>query len=495
MMIQISKKARHGFLWTICLLTIFSVVLTACAPTETAQPEEPPTTAIEEPAVEEPAVEEPIVEEPASEEESELPPAEEIEEEGTPQFEPISILIPENPWVPALQTLTKMYEEETGNVVNVNLTPFQGMIQKSVNAVQAPESEFDIIALNEALLPMFYASQWAIPLSNIDPEFELDPEIISYENAARWDPELGISTPDSLVYGIPINGNVQLFFYRADLYEEHGLSAPETWADVEEAAEILADPPDIYGYALRTNPPNISTQVFIKAYGGSLLDYDLDSGQWIIGVNDERSVEAIEYSLKLAEAFGPPNWQSIGQAEMMTLMASGKLAQGIMISSVAEAIDDPNMSLVAGDVAATVVPRPVDGDHAAMTGIWMLIIPHNTIEAHQPAALAFIEWATSREAQLAFAQAGGTPVRADVYEELQDDPDYGWWMSAILDTIPYMYTLPRTPYIESVLNPFINNMGLAIVGDLTPQEALDQTALTMFEALTDIGLNVKPINE
>ena len=274
------QKQRRSWRIGLVLVAALALILAACT------------------SAEEVATEAPVVE--ATE--SEVVPTEEIEpeQEVFPSFDPITVLIPEEPWFSAMAKLAELYEEETGNVVNLSVTPFQGMIQKSVNSIQAPESEFDIIVLNEALYPMFYASQWVVPFNDINPDFELDPEIISYENAARWDPELGISTADGAVYGIPINGNVQLFFYRADLYEENGLSAPETWADVEEAAAILADPPNIYGYASRTNPPNISTQAFIKGYGGSLLDYDIESGTWVISVNEDVAVTAIEEWLRLA---------------------------------------------------------------------------------------------------------------------------------------------------------------------------------------------------
>jgi ABC-type glycerol-3-phosphate transport system substrate-binding protein len=96
---------------------------------------------------------------------------------------------------------------------------------------------------------------------------------------------------------------------------------------------------------------------------------------------------------------------------------------------------------------------------------------------------------------MTFAHAGGTPVRTDVYEELQDDPELGWWMSAIYDTIPYMHTLPKTPHIESVLNPYINSLSQMIAGDLTVEEALDQAAQLIYDSLTNVGLKVAPLDE
>lgn len=70
-------------------------------------------------------------------------------EEETAPLPAISILINDSPWFAGFEALVNKYVEETGNEVNLIVTPFAGMLEKSRNAVQARESEFDIINLNE----------------------------------------------------------------------------------------------------------------------------------------------------------------------------------------------------------------------------------------------------------------------------------------------------------------------------------------------------------
>ena len=159
-------------------------------------------------------------------------------EETTP-LPTITILINDSPWFAGFEALVNKYVEETGNEVELNVTPFAGMLEKSRNAVQAPESEFDILNLNEQWYMQFYADGLVTPISEIDSDFELDPQIIEYEWATRWDPELGYSTSNGEIYGLPINGNIMLFFYRKDLFEENGIAVPQTWDDVKAAARLL----------------------------------------------------------------------------------------------------------------------------------------------------------------------------------------------------------------------------------------------------------------
>ena len=152
--------------------------------------------------------------------------------QDVPSVGPISIQINDSPWYAGFEALVNQYVDTTGNQVNLDVTPFAGMLQKSRNAVQASESEFDLMNLNEQWYSQFYKGGLVVPIKEIDPEFELDPNIIEYDYSTRWDFDIDYSGPNGDIYGLPINGNIQLFFYRKDLLEEKGLDVPQTWDDV-----------------------------------------------------------------------------------------------------------------------------------------------------------------------------------------------------------------------------------------------------------------------
>ncbi|MDZ7799428.1 MAG: extracellular solute-binding protein [Trueperaceae bacterium] len=257
----------------------------------------------------------------------------------------ITILINDSPWLGGFEALVERYEADTGNEVVLNVTPFPGMLQRSRNAVTASESEFDLINLNEQWYSQFYANELVTPIHEIDPDFELDPEVIEYEAATRWDHEIGYSTEDGTLYGLPINGNIQLFFYRQDLFEEAGLDAPVTWDDVEEAAEALHDPPNRFALVNRTSPGNWEFQSYLHSFGGGVIELDEETGQWDVVLNEEPSIEALRRWIEYGERFGPPNYADVGQAELISLMASGRAAMAHMVGAAAPNLEDPDQSL------------------------------------------------------------------------------------------------------------------------------------------------------
>ncbi len=207
------------------------------------------------------------------------------------QVVPITILINESPWFAGFEALVDKYMEDTGNEVVLNVTPFNGMLEKSRNAVQADESEFDILNLNEQWYVQFYEGGLVTPILEIDPDFELDPNVIEYDYATRWDPEIDYSGPNGEIYGLPINGNIQLFFYRTDLFEEAGLEPPQTWAEVEEAAKVFNDPPNMYGFSIRTAPPNWEFQAYLASHGTNLVAFDPETGEWEVGLAKPEAVD------------------------------------------------------------------------------------------------------------------------------------------------------------------------------------------------------------
>jgi multiple sugar transport system substrate-binding protein len=142
---------------------------------------------------------------------------------------PITILINDSPWFGGFEAVVDLYEEQTGNAVELDVTPFGGMLEKARNAVRGSESPYDLVNLDTQWTIEFYKGGFLAPLQEIDPEFDLPPEVLRYGDSGYWNAEKEWRTADAgtLMTYSP-NGNVQLFYYRADLYEEAGLEPPET---------------------------------------------------------------------------------------------------------------------------------------------------------------------------------------------------------------------------------------------------------------------------
>ena len=99
--------------------------------------------------------------------------------------------------------------------------------------MRAKEGQFDLLVMNSTWLAEFYHGGFLVPLNDIDPGFKLDPQVINYDDTAYWDAKTKTNNSKTgVVYGVPINGNIQVLYYRADLYEKAGLKVPTTWDEL-----------------------------------------------------------------------------------------------------------------------------------------------------------------------------------------------------------------------------------------------------------------------
>ena len=405
---------------------------------------------------------------------------------------PITILINESPWLAGFEALVDAYVEQTGNRVELNVTPFPGMLQRSRNAVTASESEFDLINLNEQWYSLFYAGGLVTPILDIDPAFALDPQVIEYAYATRWNPEIGYSTEDGALYGLPINGNIQLLFYRADLFEEAGLSAPTTWDEVEAAAQVLHNPPSRVALVTRTAPTDWEFQSYLRGYGASVIEVD-DSGQWRVGIADDAAVQALERYIQLNRDYGPANYASVSQAEALSLMQSGRAAMAHVVGAAAPNFENPEQSIVQGLVQATIVPGPTAESRATMSGIWVMGIPQNLPDARKQAALEFMRWALTFDAQMLYARAGAIPVRQDVYEELGQEDRFRW-MQAMADSTPFIQAQPRVAEAPQIITAFAEQVAAALLGQVSAEQALRTAAAEIHRIMVTGGYDVAPLD-
>jgi multiple sugar transport system substrate-binding protein len=403
---------------------------------------------------------------------------------------PITIVINESPWYAGFEGVVKLYEEQTGNVVNLEVTPWNSFLEKQRNAVRDTESPYDILNVNGTWMFEMYAGGFLTPLDEIDPDFKLDPE--TWGNSMYWDPENEwFSKDDSgILYGVPTNENITLLFYRGDLYEEAGLEPPDTWEELSENCknEKLHNPPDLYCIAQRAQRGiNIAFDAtpFLEAYGGNIWA-DRENNDWTVTINSPEAQQGLDMYVDLATTYGPPNVGALGQGELIQLLTTGKATHVAVITAAWSAIDDPDRSNVAGKVQVKRLPGG-PGGHAVPFAQFAGSIPANLPDERKQAAMAFLKWFETYEAQYRYAELGGVPVRQDVLESDLAAQDEFRWMAAQADSVDhasYTYRAEQGKEVESIIGLRYNQ---AVLGELSSAEALNLAAEEIYQIMVRDG--------
>jgi len=394
---------------------------------------------------------------------------------------PITILINASPWYSGFEGVVDLYVKQTGNEVNLDVTPYNGVLEKARNAVRGSSSPYDLVNLDSGWTIEFYEGNFIKPINEIDAGFKMPAEVLPCGETFWWNPQKRYRTADGgILMGAPPNCNIPALTYRKDLYEAAGLAAPKTYADVLANCKKLANPPALYGFVTRGergNPIRYDFMPFLLGHGGDVV-VDAKNGDYTVALNSPQALAALNQFIGLQKGCGPANFGSIGQADTIQLMATGK---AVMVQTVIAAwanFEDKTKSAVAGKVAAAAIPEAVSGQKAGVAiGNWNLEVPKNISAERQKAAVAFLKWFLTAGAQKAYAEAGGIPVRRDTLTSDLTKQQRFSWMPAYLTSLEIgQPTLGFTEgaEVEQVMGLRLNQ---ALIGELSPAKALNQMAM------------------
>ena len=328
------------------------------------------------------------------------------------------VLTGTTPWLPAYQKAAAAYEAEKGVKITFRPFPYGGMRTQMTNAIQSKNAAFDIFQLDEPWTGQFYDNGWIKPIDEIIEGYALDPNILTYDNLPLWDRQQRLGVAGGQVMGLPINGNVDLFVYRKDIYDKLGLQVPRTWDEAIENGKKAVEAGEVrYGYVTRGQPTtggqSVSFEFMHVLYGFGADWFTVDGGSLVPAINSEAAKAAATTFRRLLE-LGPSRPQTVGQADCIALMQSGQALQGHFVAAGMPQLEDESRSSVVGKCGYAVVPAGSLGQPVPASGVWSLCVPAGQAPERQRAAAEFIVWMLEKKQQEVFAGAGGIPTRKDI---------------------------------------------------------------------------------
>lgn len=402
--------------------------------------------------------------------------------------EPITVLINNSPWYGGFEAVVEKYEADTGNTVNIDRTPFPGMLEKARNAVRGDDSPYDLVNLTAPWVVEFYTGGFLTPLNDIDPDFELGPEISTAGDAVYWNEETQWPTSDGgELMAFSPNANAHLWYYRGDLIDE----APETYEDVMAACAANHNPPDAYGAVLRGergNPIAFAFMPHMLVHGGSILK-DPKNGDFTVTFNSPENLTALNQFLKIHNECSTDNPGAIGQGEMIQLVLSGKAAQAAIVVAAQAQMDNPEKSAVVGKVDFAPMPNPPGMTKHPVFGTWQMGIPKNVPDGRKQAAMEFVKFFLSEDAQTAYAEGGGIPVHTGVLRgPLSEEPRFRWMKpyATTVENASQVMMYKEGPQVEEIVGLRLNQ---ALIGEMSPEEALNTAAKEIHDILAASGRN------
>ena len=255
------------------------------------------------------------------------------------------------------------------------------------------------------------------------------------------------------VWMAPMDIEPNMFWYRKDLYEEHGLpTPPETWDDLLEASEVLNNPPEMYGTVVPLGLEYMASEgIFLPNFwqnNGLICDADLN----VVIDRDPyltRTIETLDY-LKQLQKYSPPGSANYSYSETYTAFVSEAAASCGYWARVLEVMSRTNPSMLK-KYGCCPFPRPKGGMLAAKGGAEGVGVLKKS--KHPDAAVDYVKWYYTSDSYLRWLHtvpAHLWPARKDVAESaefrnnplLLENPEVPETVQRLL---PVCYTTSREP--------------------------------------------------
>lgn len=373
----------------------------------------------------------------------------------------------------ALKQAARDYEALTGVRVNIAEFPYDNLFEKELIDLTASTGAYDLIMLDDPWFPRFASEQL---LTGFAPLYQKRGQSGPDEDYLRSSMALCKHPYESgELYALPYVGNSQLFFYRKDLLQKHGLKDPATWDDVLTAAKTIDERERsgspgggrVYGYVMRAARGNSAVADFMPifwSFGAEMFDA---AGKPT--VNSAEGINALRFMLELGK-YAPPGYASFNASEVSAHLLQGTAAMSINWPAWISAFDDSAKSRVAGKMSFGTMPGE-KAEGRAEIGNWLIAIPRGA--RNTDAAFDFLLWATAGDQMKKSALTGNPPTRRSVFNDpelLTKFPAYPAQLRSLETSKPR----PRTPQWNEIENVFGIFLSRANSGELTAEEAMNQ---------------------
>jgi multiple sugar transport system substrate-binding protein len=304
-------------------------------------------------------------------------------------------------------------------------------------------------------------------------------------------------------YGVPLLLDMVLFSYRTDLFEDpkektafkakygYELTTPKTWDELRDIAEFFTRPKqNLYGTALWQAPWATAglADEFLGPFwssGANLWDSRTKHVEGIL--NNDYGIDAAKLWVDLYK-FCPPGSMNYSYEETNIAMQQGLVATMATYAMFYPGVLDPKLSKYADKVGFFTEPGRIGRDgvfrHYVQLGGQGLAVSSYT--PHKEEALKFIEWCLSDKVQWDWVEGGNISAKRTIIESPQY-ADLTPISKVVQESAPRLRDFWEIPQYNEMGEYLSVQMNEAVLGKITPEEAMDNIAKRHEEILERAG--------
>jgi sorbitol/mannitol transport system substrate-binding protein len=411
----------------------------------------------------------------------------------------LTVTVVNNPDQRRLLELSDKFQAQYPNIkLDFLMLPENELRDRVTTDITTGAGSFDIVQIGTYETPTWGKNNW---LASIDDLMAANPKNVqpNYDLEDLLKPiRLGLSN-DNKLYALPFYGESSMVMYNKKMFDAAGLKMPDepTWDQIRDFACKLHKPDQKqYGIALRGLPGwgevMAPLDTVVNTFGGEWFDMN-----WTPQLTSTAWSNAVNFYVDLLQKCGVPGAANNGFSESLTLMSQGQAAMWVDATVAAGFLEDPKQSKVVGDVAFVMSPYESVKKGYHWLWSWAYAIPKTS--KHQPEALQFLTWCTSKDyINLVGTTYGWGVVPPGTRTSTYNNPDYKKGAAAFADVTlksiqtadPTDATKDKVPYvgIQFVGIPEFQGFGTDVSKQLSAAIAGSQTVTQALQASQDLTM-------
>jgi multiple sugar transport system substrate-binding protein len=323
----------------------------------------------------------------------------------------IRFMLNRHPFTTWLEPLMPEFEELTGIRVTLEVFPEDQFRQVRLLEVSSGAPTLDgYMIMPGQVGAQYLGAGWIRTIDDLvaDPTLTMpDLDLDDFFGGA-----LGTFQDEQGLFGLPLQIESSLLFYRQDLFEQAGLEGPPATLDelLEYASVLHGD--EVAGFAMRGRGAAATSQIvnLLYSFGGEWLEADGSSA-----LASPESQAALEYYANLLRSYGPPGPTNLHWAEVTSLYAQGQVAMIFDANVFRSIMEDPAQAIdvVRENTRYAALPA---GPAGSVPGVLVWGLSVNHASRNPEASWYFIQWALSKENQVRTLLSGVPAARASAWE-------------------------------------------------------------------------------
>lgn len=283
-------------------------------------------------------------------------------------------------------------------------------------------------------------------------------------------------------YGLPLIVSTSVFIYNKTLFDELGVTPPETWDEIEEFGKKVAviENGETQRYAFSV--PGWDTWYYdpwIYNGGGAIFSEDMTE----VLLDQPESLRWIEnFNKWMKEGFMHMGYGKGASSNMRTMFLEGKIGMvqhtsAVLKTYLENADFEVGVSFIPGDVQRT--------SHIGGAGIVMMDMAS---DEEKEAAWKFIQFMTSSEHNINWAEkVGYLPTRKSAFESEEGAAYFERWpqYKAVFDHFDSVSPRPKHPAYPEISEVYKNVVGEMILNGQDPVPLMIEAVPEMNSILSD----------